>query len=573
MAGMSTSMTEAIKALVGLGYKKKDAERVVGLAATQLPEDATAEHIVQEVMLGRVEPNPVHYKPNRGPDNKPIETKATDANKVQPESVADAAASLAPPKPAPEAKPTIADFVKPDEPPEGHTRFWHGGSEYKGGPRFVSPDKSYAEGYTDGNGRNLHYVDIPNNSPHLQKAFDDSGTNMQAPYKSFEAPEEIAKNLKPYQLPAVAPEMPMPAERPRVADFANAPDVQANERPAGNQSSSLLDKLQMGLDAAGVVDPTPIADGANAILSVTRAFMDPKNAGSHLTNAGISAISMVPYVGDIAKLFKYGGKAAKAAEAGSTAASAAGHAAINGAGATRPRGGGIVSSLMSLFSGGSAAATGGGGGMAGAGSGGNGGGAVPPGGSPAPGGAGGNGPVGGSTPIPAITNLLAEIGLLIAPFGILAIAVKATGSAFKSLIDWFDKVGESSKKMIEENRNLSQWTGQLAASYARLDRERLQREIEAARDMSGPLSRLTTAQSGLEQAQEDYTRPYKQLSTDIQGIVTEIARYGLLVIDILDPINDVLKMWYDQEKSDKTSRTAAEAAAKLAEAREVIRKF
>jgi hypothetical protein len=54
-----------------------------------------------------------------------------------------------------------------------------------------------------------------------------------------------------------------------------------------------LDITQMGLDIAGIFDPTPISDGASGVISLFR--------GDFL-GAGISALSMVPYVGDAAKL-------------------------------------------------------------------------------------------------------------------------------------------------------------------------------------------------------------------------------------------------------------------------------
>ena len=58
-----------------------------------------------------------------------------------------------------------------------------------------------------------------------------------------------------------------------------------------------LDITQMGLDIAGIFDPTPISDGASGLISLFR--------GDFL-GAGISAVSMVPYLGDAAKLGKLG---------------------------------------------------------------------------------------------------------------------------------------------------------------------------------------------------------------------------------------------------------------------------
>lgn len=65
----------------------------------------------------------------------------------------------------------------------------------------------------------------------------------------------------------------------------------------GAQKELALDLTQMGLDVAGLFDPTPISDGANGVISLLR--------GDFL-GAGISAVSMIPYIGDAAKLGKLG---------------------------------------------------------------------------------------------------------------------------------------------------------------------------------------------------------------------------------------------------------------------------
>ena len=56
-----------------------------------------------------------------------------------------------------------------------------------------------------------------------------------------------------------------------------------------------LDIAQLTLDIAGIVDPTPISDGSNAIISLCR---------GDLVGAGISTVSIIPYAGDLAKLAK-----------------------------------------------------------------------------------------------------------------------------------------------------------------------------------------------------------------------------------------------------------------------------
>lgn len=116
------------------------------------------------------------------------------ANEQAPAAIAEAPAS-----PAAPVAPTLPPV------PEGMTRFYHGGDEpTSGGGRWLTPDYAYARNFRSfGEPKNVHYVDIPTDSPLLKKAFDDTGTDQTAPFISFEAPEEIAKQLKP--VPAQAP--------------------------------------------------------------------------------------------------------------------------------------------------------------------------------------------------------------------------------------------------------------------------------------------------------------------------------------------------------------------------------
>jgi len=72
-----------------------------------------------------------------------------------------------------------------------------------------------------------------------------------------------------------------------------------------------LDIAQMGLDVAGLFDPSPVSDGASAGLSLGRAgaaaYEGELLAGAgHALDAGLSAVSAIPYLGDlVAKPFKF----------------------------------------------------------------------------------------------------------------------------------------------------------------------------------------------------------------------------------------------------------------------------
>lgn len=60
--------------------------------------------------------------------------------------------------------------------------------------------------------------------------------------------------------------------------------------------SLALDITQMCFDLAGLFDPTPVSDGASALISLGR---------GDWFGAVISGVSMVPYVGDLAKAGKF----------------------------------------------------------------------------------------------------------------------------------------------------------------------------------------------------------------------------------------------------------------------------
>ncbi len=66
---------------------------------------------------------------------------------------------------------------------------------------------------------------------------------------------------------------------------------------AKQKTELALDLVQIGLSVAGIFDPTPISDGLDGLISLFR---------GDLLGAGISAVSMIPYIGDAAKLGKLG---------------------------------------------------------------------------------------------------------------------------------------------------------------------------------------------------------------------------------------------------------------------------
>lgn len=141
------------------------------------------------------------------------------------------AVTMPPLEPLAESRKAAAEEIRPQKvpplartesaappPAEGMARFYHGGHIRPGeenAPRWLSPDLAYAQGYAEKSGGPVHFVDIPETSPHLRKAFEDEGTSTKAPFINFEAPGDIARQLRLYEAMAEARsgQAPMPTVR------------------------------------------------------------------------------------------------------------------------------------------------------------------------------------------------------------------------------------------------------------------------------------------------------------------------------------------------------------------------
>jgi hypothetical protein len=286
---------------------------------------------------------------------------------------------------------------------------------------------------------------------------------------------------------------------------------------------------------------------------------------------------MVPYVGDIAKLFKYGGKAAKAANGATTAAGGSFGA------------GGLFASLAAAF--------GGGGGS---------GGSSPPG-LPPSGGGGGSSSGGLSVPggMGGITGAIAiAVGAAVAdafhrfksankvmqpdqytgnsfdsassmagkgmdafntaaPFGmkwgVLGWTLGLATRQLQGWIDWLKKVEDAGSKMIESNRNLANYSGTIASAFAQLDADRVRREIGKANSMAGQLEGLAANQSQFEAAKQDLFEPFEKLQVAIQSKLTWIGTQIIKGIDSMEGISEAIE-WFLGSEASKTERSALEVA-------------
>ena len=73
-----------------------------------------------------------------------------------------------------------------------------------------------------------------------------------------------------------------------------------------DDKSTFISRAQDVVDVIGIIDPTGIADGANALAYA---------AQGKWGDAATSALGMIPYAGDTAKIAKYGARASKVAKA------------------------------------------------------------------------------------------------------------------------------------------------------------------------------------------------------------------------------------------------------------------
>lgn len=334
-------------------------------------------------------------------------------------------------------------------------------------------------------------------------------------------------------------------------------------------ATSSLDKAQTIADAVGVVDQTGITDLANAGVSLTRAFTEPERAGEHLGNAAMRALSAVPIVGDAAKLVKYGPKAAEAARGGNAAKAlgSQGGAAHMPTGGKATFGGGVSAAAQAALQaiGGAAGGAGGGGNIGG------GGGTAPPGGQ-SPGNA--NNPAGGGNNVTGqqAAQNLSSLGSAIQAFlngtGAAGATLAAIGHqvytrALKPLIDWFQAVDDTSRKMLEDNRRLAAYSGTIGAAFQKLDTERFMRDVSKSQDMSGSISKLADAQSRSEQAQQDLFQPYQKLSVEMQTMRTEVIAAILKGIDSIDVIGSFIEWWIGDQRMKDALRNDEERAEEM----------
>ena len=327
------------------------------------------------------------------------------------------------------------------------------------------------------------------------------------------------------------------------APSVESPPIQTDENKATSgdgDSMSWLDWLQVGLDGVGVVEPTPFADLANAGVSVGRAFMDPKNAGQHLMNAGISLISTIPYAGDLAKMAKGYGKGGKAlgksiegfasSDLGKTASKLFGGAKNTGVGSQSESPSGSGSN--------------------------------PP---------GGNGGSGASGPPPFnptgsgdanSDEIPSWVQDTIGKFLPLGVVIGSSIAAFRMLNQWVNKTAEQGKVLLEGQREYTQYSGAAGVGFLQYDARETMRKIEEARYLGSSVGDLARSQATLEDSQSVAKRPYDRLFNNIQTEFNYLASGVKKVTTALDPLGNALNTFFEAidmaKPEDLESRTGFE---------------
>lgn len=305
-----------------------------------------------------------------------------------------------------------------------------------------------------------------------------------------------------------------------------------------SRGSTAIDSLQLMLDAIGIADPTPISDGINAAISVGRMFTDPERRGEHAQNAAISAVSMVPYIGDTAKLLK-------AKRAGKTVKRAAAMAdeGLSGVSAAAKR-----KSRQEYREQAEAALGGIGGGGSGSSGGGNGSGGVTGGGGDRSGSGGG-----------ARKRRSNEKGieehdrwsekLSSSTEKILAFTGKI-GKAGVQAVAFVQGLNLLNSGVLALNRDLAGYNGNIQGAYAKYDADEIQRDMTKGNALAGPLTKLAEEQSELKDNIAAFRNPLEAMGTQVLVQITKLTNGMLAVVQSIPGVEAALTAIEDALNDD-----------------------
>ena len=100
------------------------------------------------------------------------------------------------------------------------------------------------------------------------------------------------------------------------------------------------------------------------------------------------------------------------------------------------------------------------------------------------------------------------------------------------------------------NRDLADYNGSLAATYARADNDKVQRDMHRGEVLAGPLKALSEEQSELNDNMQSFTLPFEVVGTSILTGVTSIANGVLSVVKSIPSISRILQGIEDAAKEE-----------------------
>jgi hypothetical protein len=320
------------------------------------------------------------------------------------------------------------------------------------------------------------------------------------------ATQIIASQIEPIKAHESAPQKPVAATNAQPDAHSATAEPVEHPSPAA-KPKGILDHAQTVLDGVGLAGDAVVpgagvvADGINAAISIGRAVKDPKNAGRHLFNAGVSAISMVPFVGDLAKGAKYAKPTAAAGKEAAHASTATKEALQKASESLRQSPTQQVDAIFNRVGQEQAESP--------------------------------QLANGEDALVEKNVSPITDQGLKVA--GIFG-AIVASGAAYVKTTDLLNK------QVLEYHRHISGFNGELSAAYGRLEAGRMQREIQSAQDYGGSIAGLADSQNALEESLRDFNSPFVEMGTDIQTGLTTLANYAVQIVDFLEPFSELYPM-------------------------------
>jgi hypothetical protein len=250
----------------------------------------------------------------------------------------------------------------------------------------------------------------------------------------------------------------------------------------GPSSRSFSDTAQIGLDALGVVDPSPFTDLTNTIFSLIRALTDPSKSSAHLMNAGLSFLGVIPGFGDIAKIAKNYGSGGNPVSnfISNIANSSTGKNILAGAGGAGGGGGGIGRLLGAM-------------GL----------------------------PGGGLNPA------------MLLP-GVLSVSVWS----LKKFNEWLNQTVQNGRKQVESWRELALYSGVINLAITNYNANSQRLEQERAAFLAPSIQKAIKQQERLENEAQNFNLPWERLATELSSFTTALnaEKYKWLSGDYMNPL-------------------------------------